>query len=72
MHHIRKLYSRVQQEFSQWTPMEVLWLAVAFVALITLAIWWSDVTTQWSHDHLRYMEEHPAEVMQWLREQEGR
>ena len=72
MHHIRKLYGKVQQELSHWTPMEVFWLAVAFVALITLAIWWSDMTTQWSHDHLEYMEQHPAEVMQWLREQEGR
>ncbi len=72
MHHARKLYARVQQELSQFTPMEVFWMAVAFVALVTLAIWWSDMTTQWSHDHLKYMQENPAEVQQWLIDNQGR
>lgn len=56
---------------NQFTPWQVFGVALAIVTFVVLAIIWSDLTTKWSHDHLDYMEEHPAEVMQWLRDNNG-
>jgi len=55
----------------QFTPWEIFGVALAIVTFLTLAIIWSDLTTKWSHDRLKWMEEHPAEVNQWLRDHNG-
>lgn len=57
---------------NKYTPWQIFGFALAFVTIITLAIVWNDITTSWSHDQLEYMEENHADVMQWLRDNEGR
>ena len=57
---------------NQMTPWQVFGVALTIVTFIILTLLWMDFTHDRDMQRLKYMEEHPAEVMQWLRDNEGR
>jgi len=57
---------------NQMTPWQVFGVALYIVTFIILTLLWMDFTHDRDMQRLKYMEEHPAEVMQWLRDNEGR
>lgn len=57
---------------NKYTPWQIFGFALAIITFVVLAIIWNDITTSWSHDQLEYMEQNHADVMQWLRDNEGR
>jgi hypothetical protein len=72
MHHIRKLYGKVQQEANEFTPWQILAMAIAVVVFLVFVGLWLHITSIRDANHLHWMQENPAEVHQWLRENEGR
>ena len=62
----------VNQENKQFTPYGVLGVALLIVTLFTLILVYVDWTNERDSKMLDYMKENPAEVQQWLRDNEGR
>jgi hypothetical protein len=62
----------VYQENKQFTPYGVLGVALLVVTLFTLILVYIDWTNARDAKMLDYMKENPAEVQQWLRDNEGK
>ena len=62
----------MNQENKQFTPYGVLGVALLIVTLFTLILVYVDWTNERDSKMLDYMKENPAEVQQWLRDNEGR
>ena len=60
------------QENKQFTPYGVLGVALLIVTLFTLILVYIDWTNARDAKMLDYMKENPAEVQQWLRDNEGK
>ena len=60
------------QENKQFTPYGVLGVALLVVTLFTLMLVYVDWTNARDAKMLKHMQENPAQVQQWLRDNEGK
>ena len=62
----------VYQENKQLTPYGVLGIALLVVTLFTLMLVYVDWTNARDAKMLKHMQDNPAQVQQWLRDNEGK
>jgi hypothetical protein len=62
----------VYQENKQFTPYGVLGVALLIVTLFTLILVYIDWTNARDAKMLKHMQDNPAQVQQWLRDNEGK
>ncbi len=60
------------QENKQFTPYGVLGVALLIVTLFTLMLVYVDWTNARDAKMLKHMQDNPAQVQQWLRDNEGK
>ena len=60
------------QENKQLTPYGVLGIALLVVTLFTLMLVYVDWTNARDAKMLKHMQDNPAQVQQWLRDNEGK
>jgi len=60
------------QENKQLTPFGALGIALLIVTLVTLVLVYLDWTNARDGKMLKYMQDNPAQVQQWLRDNEGK
>lgn len=66
------MYNKLKQQADKFTPWEIFGIVLAIITFMVLAIVWNNFTSSQSKKMLDYMRENPAEVQQWLRDNEGR
>ena len=62
----------VYQENKQLTPFGMFGIALLVVTLVTLILVYVDWTNARDAKMLKYMQDNPAQVQQWLRDNEGK
>ena len=66
------MYSKLKQYADEFTPWEIFGIALAIVTFVVLAFLYLGFINAKDNKMLDYMRENPAEVQQWLRDNEGR